>query len=93
MESMIQTTMKCCIPTYLIDVLDLLGLPQFHVNMWNTVSSQRAHLGNVKGLQVRGFFWRKTWPDTLGLIHGSYSIRPEKRNGYGIFTCLNIGVS
>lgn len=57
------------------------------------IEQQRVHLGNVKGLRARGFTGRKTWPDTLGLIHGSYNICPDNVNGYGIFTCLDLCVS
>lgn len=54
---------------------------------------QKVHLGNVKGLKAWELCWRQTWPDTLGLIHASYSICPDDINSYSIFTCLTIGVS
>jgi hypothetical protein len=46
--------------------------------MWTcgTYWTAEGHSGDVKGLRARGFYyWRKTWPDTWGLIHEE--VRPE----------------
>lgn len=63
--------MKCCILTCPNRCVEFTVAPPFHVDMWNMLRHKMVHSRNVKGLRARGFCcWRRTWPDTSGLIHG-----------------------